>query len=68
MLDEAEFCDDGNNVNEDGCSEECIIEDYFNFKCHVDIEPSVCEQCGNGIISLDEVCDDRDSTDNKGCK
>lgn len=36
-----EFCDDGNNLNGDGCSSRCTIE----------------ETCGNGIIDVGEECD-----------
>ena len=34
-------CDDGNNVNGDGCSEDCKIE--YGFECHSNgIKPDVC--------------------------
>eukprot|EP01098_Paradermamoeba_levis_P006207 TRINITY_DN2582_c0_g1_i1.p1 TRINITY_DN2582_c0_g1~~TRINITY_DN2582_c0_g1_i1.p1 ORF type:complete len:839 (-),score=304.57 TRINITY_DN2582_c0_g1_i1:204-2720(-) len=37
-----EECDDGNNVNGDGCSSRCTRE----------------ETCGNGVIDVNEECDD----------
>ena len=48
----SEQCDDGNNINGDGCSSTCQIE--------------VQSICGNKILELNEECDD--GIDNgKGC-
>jgi len=44
-LDSGEECDDGNNINGDGCSAICETE----------IPQSIC---GNGIIECNEECDD----------
>jgi len=47
-----EQCDDGNNVDGDGCSAECTIEPY----------------CGDGEINQDwEQCDDGNNVDGDGC-
>ena len=49
-----EQCDDGNNENEDGCSEFCMLEEG----------PS----CGDGEINQDiEECDDGNDNDNDDC-
>lgn len=49
----AEACDDGNHVDTDGCSADCLSN----------------ESCGNGITdtSVDEVCDDGNTSDDDGC-
>ncbi len=48
-----EVCDDGNNVDGDGCSANCLSD----------------ETCGNDIIdtAVGEVCDDGNTTDGDGC-
>jgi len=46
-----EDCDDGNTVNGDGCSDECLIEKF----------------CGNGFIEDSEECDDGNNDDGDGC-
>jgi cysteine-rich repeat protein len=60
-----EFCDDGNAVANDGCTN-CTVDDGFN--CDTS-EPSVCqaEGCGDGIIQDPEVCDDDNTTAGDGC-
>jgi len=47
ILGEGEECDDGNNVDGDGCSADCKIEIVVN-----------ASVCGNGIIEDGEECDD----------
>ncbi len=47
-----EECDDGNAVNGDGCSTECLEE---------------VEGCGNGVIDPGEECDDGNLEDGDGC-
>jgi cysteine-rich repeat protein len=50
-LDEGEECDDGNNVDGDGCSAECTIEPF----------------CGDGNLDPGEECDDGNNADGDGC-
>lgn len=47
----AEFCDDGNTRDGDGCSSRCEVESY----------------CGNWIVDLGEECDDGNSHSGDGC-
>lgn len=49
-----EQCDDGNNIDGDGCSAECLIET---------VEP----RCGDGILDDGEQCDDGNNVDGDGC-
>jgi len=49
----AEECDDGNNVNGDGCSAACQIERT--------------PICPNGIVESPETCDDGNTTNGDGC-
>jgi cysteine-rich repeat protein len=52
-LDPGEVCDDGNTLDGDGCSRDCLSD----------------ETCGNGITDLSrhEVCDDKNNVDGDGC-
>ncbi|MDA3862672.1 MAG: DUF4215 domain-containing protein [Deltaproteobacteria bacterium] len=55
VIDENEECDDGNQMENDGCSSDCQIE--IGWVCEE--EPSICEDsCGNGTIESGEDCDD----------
>ena len=77
-----EQCDDGNNVDGDGCSSTCQLEHCGNG--HVDpgeqCDPpgtavgglqcsASCqlEQCGNGILDPGEECDDGNTSDTDDC-
>jgi hypothetical protein len=46
----AEQCDDGNQLGNDGCSGECVVE--AGWTCEG--APSVCRTCGDGICSVGE--------------
>jgi len=50
-IDEGEECDDGNTVNGDGCSSQCLRE----------------VGCGNGKIDEGEECDDGNTVNGDGC-
>ena len=50
-LDPGEECDDGNNVDGDGCSANCTYEPY----------------CGDGFLDPGEECDDGNNVDGDGC-
>ena len=50
-LDPGEECDDGNNIDGDGCSAVCTIEPY----------------CGDGNLDPGEECDDGNNIDGDGC-
>ena len=54
ILDAGETCDDGNNVNGDGCDEFCQDE-----------VPG--DVCGNSIVEVGEQCDDGNVIDGDGC-
>jgi cysteine-rich repeat protein len=54
ILDSGEQCDDGNNINGDGCSSNCMIEHYTPV-------------CGNGILDSGEQCDDGNNINGDGC-
>ena len=58
-------CDDGNNLDGDGCSALCVIEP--NSYCDTSYSPTPCDVCGNSMRRIPEVCDDGDSGDGKGC-
>ena len=53
----AETCDDGNTVNNDGCSSTCQIEPGSS--CTKTPPASVCTKsvCGNGTVETGESCD-----------
>ena len=66
-----EQCDDGNIADEDGCSSACAIEDGWKCEeagqpCTKDDAPQDAE-CGDGIISGEEQCDDGNTEDEDGC-
>jgi len=64
VLDDGEFCDDGNALAADGCNTECIAEPGW-----VCPQPGVaCESvCGDGREVGTETCDDSNLVDGDGC-
>ena len=76
-----ETCDDGNNINEDGCSSTCqletcgdgIFQPGLGEGCddgnNVDGDGcnSTCQRCGNGLVEPSEECDDGNNLDGDGC-
>ncbi len=53
ILDQCEACDDGNNIDCDGCSSDCLL-----------IETG----CGDGVVCGVEVCDDGNNIECDGCR
>ncbi len=68
MLDRsAEACDDGNNVDGDGCWANCLGVEP-GFICAKEGEP--CERfarCGDGLVAFPEQCDDGARIPGDGC-
>lgn len=56
-IDSGEQCDDGNNINGDGCSANCRIE----------VAPEPEPVCGDGILDDNEECDDGNNINGDGC-
>ena len=62
----AEECDDGDNVNYDGCSAICKVE--AGFTCDNTYVPSNCtEICGDGLHMGFLGCDDNNTINFDGC-
>ena len=75
VLDPGEQCDDGippaqkvgpNAVPDDGCNAFCQTEaDYL---CPTPGQPCVSQRkCGNGVLTVDEACDDGNTVSGDGC-
>lgn len=73
-----EECDDGNNVDGDGCSADCkidVITCTGDYDCDGDdvcdlLGSNTCEPtetCGNGIKEFPERCDDGNTVSGDGC-
>ncbi|MBF0492396.1 MAG: DUF4215 domain-containing protein [Deltaproteobacteria bacterium] len=66
-IENAEACDDGNKVNGDGCSSNCIVESGYTCTG----TPSKCtlppSKCGNGKVETGEACDDGNQIGGDGC-
>ena len=64
----SEICDD-NNVNGDGCSSTCTIEN--GYECAPDTSNNSISKwtlkCGNGVINSPEICDDKNNVNGDGC-
>ena len=61
---DGEMCDDANTAAGDGCSASCAVEEGWNCSG----EPSTCaEQCGDGVVTASEECDDGDLSNTNGC-
>uniref|UniRef100_A0A7S0F111 LNR domain-containing protein n=1 Tax=Hanusia phi TaxID=3032 RepID=A0A7S0F111_9CRYP len=75
-LDNLNQCDDGNRLDHDGCSSTCRVERDLGYKCESNplaagdsLSPrSVCSaNCGDGIRTLQEECDDNNTRNMDGC-
>ena len=65
-LDAGEQCDDGNKVDEDGCTTACLIG--AGYTCPTPGAPcSSALACGDGKLGGTEACDDGNKTDGDGC-
>ena len=67
-----EECDDGNTDNDDGCSDECLIEEGWACDNHAGAVPSNCSMiCGDGkhvrTVLQSEKCDDGNTVSGDGC-
>ena len=59
-----EACDDGNIVDDDGCSPSCAVEE--GWECYG--FPSNCQSfCGDGVVVGSEECDDGNTSNGDGC-
>jgi cysteine-rich repeat protein len=78
-LEAGEACDDGNNMNGDGCTSACEIEDgnpctanaeCSSGVCDMNEAPPLCEpagSCGNGVLDVPESCDDGNTSAGDSC-
>lgn len=67
VLNEDESCDDGNTLDGDGCSSDCLCV-APGYQCTPPGEP--CHQvavCGDGVVVTPEPCDDGNGTNGDGC-
>lgn len=55
IVEYGEDCDDGNNLDNDGCSSTCLNEG------------TDAPLCGNGVLDLGEECDDGNTNSGDGC-
>ena len=63
-----EACDDGNNLNGDGCDAQCAVEPGFTCAVPRSTGPSVCSiACGDGKFHNDKECDDGNTVSGDGC-
>ena len=75
-----EFCDDGNDINDDGCRNDCtacgdgVVNDGETCDdgntddldaCGNDCLPNIC---GDGVVNNGEVCDDGNDIDTDACR
>jgi len=79
LLEAGEACDDGNNMNGDGCTAACEIEDGNPCTAHAECSSGVCDMneapplcepagsCGNGVLDVPESCDDGNVMTGDGC-
>jgi cysteine-rich repeat protein len=72
--DSGEECDDGNNLNGDGCDSNCVVEYCGDNKCNNGEDSSSCVQdcplppvCGDGNTDVGEQCDDGNTNNGDGC-
>jgi len=62
-----EQCDDGNGMNDDGCSSACTLESGWRCAQQLNGESLCVPTCGDGVVTLDEECDDGNTWSHDGC-
>lgn len=68
FVDSQEQCDDGNTIDDDRCTNQCIRHCSDDATCDCDEEKGVCRPpCGNGRIDFGESCDDGNTIDRDAC-
>jgi fibro-slime domain-containing protein len=66
IIESSENCDDGNMMDGDGCSSQCLREPKWT--CPMVGMPCVHDlECGDGMIEGMEACDDGNTMDGDGC-
>ena len=66
----AEVCDDGNQVDNDGCPNDCGVADAETSGTDTgdtDTDTGGTAVCGDGIVDGGETCDDGNQVDDDGC-
>ena len=79
----SEACDDGNTVNDDGCSNQCVVEVCGDGAVQASLGETcddgntaggdgcsaicVAEMCGNSVLDAGEQCDDGNAISGDGC-
>lgn len=64
----ADYCDDGNNKDGDGCSSTCKVEKYYQCAGGSSKTRDKCiEICGDGVDLQTYPCDDGNLIDGDGC-
>ncbi len=58
-----EQCDDGNLLDGDGCSSDCVTEDGGDLPWICPVPGMGCGRCGDGVVQEIEACDDGRSCD-----
>ncbi len=67
-VDTLEQCDDGNLINNDGCTNLCERQCTDDATCDCDEARGVCRAlCGNGRLDTGEGCDDGNTVDRDQC-
>jgi cysteine-rich repeat protein len=64
----ADFCDDSNEIELDGCSSTCVVECGYECTGGTTESRDYCDTvCGDGMLAGDEECDDGNSAPGDGC-
>jgi cysteine-rich repeat protein len=67
-VDSQEQCDDGNMVDNDQCSSQCLLHCSDDSTCDCDEDAGVCRPlCGNGRVDTGEGCDDGNDDNADAC-